>query len=450
MKLPLKSSCRSALKPTATDLALPIIRYPQRTAWPALMQRPIADTQELLVTVESIVDQVRSSGDSALFSFTRKFDGAELKNLAITQNEIIHAKAQIPEQLKKAIELAKKNIEKFHSSQLSDSAVIETSSGVLCWQRALPISRVGLYVPAGAAPLFSTVLMLGVPAKLAGCEIVLCCPPDKFGTIAAPILYCADLLGIRQIYKVGGAQAIAAMAFGTASVPRVDKIFGPGNSYVNTAKQYVLARYGVAIDLPAGPTELLVIADQSSNAEFIAADLLSQAEHGADSQVILLSSNEELLQQVRTEVLTQLVDLPRKEIASLALQGARFVLIADYAEAIAFSNAYAPEHLILSVANAENLACQVTSAGSVFLGYFSPESAGDYATGPNHTLPTNGAARAYSGLSLNSFLKKITFQKLSEDGLRQIGSAVETMALAEGLYAHKNAVSVRLKSLEML
>ncbi|MDX5422644.1 MAG: histidinol dehydrogenase, partial [Hymenobacteraceae bacterium] len=388
---------------------------------------------------------VREQGDAALLALAEKYDGVQLESLVATPGEIAAAEAELSVELKEAILQAYSNIQVFHTQQAEPVKQVETMAGVTCWRKSVPIEKVGLYIPGGTAPLFSTLLMLGVPARIAGCkELVLCTPPSKDGSIHPAILYTASLLGVTRVVKAGGAQAVAALAYGTESVPAVYKIFGPGNQYVTVAKQLV-SKAGVAIDLPAGPSEVLVMADETANPAFVAADLLSQAEHGADSQVVLLTTAEDLLIKVEEELQAQLEVLPRKAFASKALENSLGIVLGNVEEMLAFSNLYAPEHLILSIANFEEVLEDITNAGSVFLGNYSPESAGDYASGTNHTLPTNGYARAYSGVSLDSFVKKITFQYITPEGLQNIGRTIETMAEAEGLEAHKNAVSIRLK-----
>jgi histidinol dehydrogenase len=417
--------------------------HPERAKWEALCQRPAMESEKMLSAVQSVMDNVRLRGDRALIDLTARFDGVQLESLLYPVPE----NSAIDNELADAIKLAWGNIHRFHSAQAEISTPKETTPGVVCWRKSLPIERVGLYVPGGSAPLFSTLLMLGIPAIIAGCkQIVVCTPPTKSGGVDVTILYVANLLGLKHIYTVGGAQAIAAMTFGTETIPKVDKIFGPGNQYVTLAKQ-LAQQQGVAIDMPAGPSEVLVIADATCNPAFVAADLLSQAEHGADSQVILLSDNENVLAEVKAQLEVQLRALPRKATAVKALENSRSILLRDITEAMDFSNHYAPEHLILATDKADELAALVTQAGSVFLGHYSCESAGDYASGTNHTLPTNGYARAYSGVSLDSFVKKVTFQKLTADGLRNIGPAIERMAAAEQLEAHRNAVTIRLNTL---
>jgi histidinol dehydrogenase len=422
---------------------------PEPSAWPALLQRPAAaEAPQVAARVRALFEQVRTGGDAALLDLATELDKASLTGLVVSETEFAAASAQVPAELQAAIQQAKANIEAFHAAQRESELRVETMPGVVCSRRTVPVQRVGLYVPGGTAPLFSTLLMLGVPARLAGCpEVVVCTPPQSDGTVSPVILFVAQLLGIEKVVKAGGAQAIAALAMGTASVPAVDKIFGPGNRYVTAAKQLAAAEFGVAIDMPAGPSEVLVIADSSAKPAFVAADLLSQAEHGPDSQVIVLSDSNEVLEQVQVEITRQLATLPRRDVAAQALETSRAILLPDAAAMLAFSNQYAPEHLILATDNAEALASQVTNAGSVFLGHFTPEAVGDYASGTNHTLPTSGYARQYSGVSLDSFIKKITFQRLTTAGLRSIGPVVETMAEAEGLAAHARAVSVRLASL---
>jgi histidinol dehydrogenase len=417
--------------------------HPERAKWDTLCQRPAMESEKMLSAVQSVMDNVRLRGDRALIDLTARFDGVQLESLLYPVPE----NCAIDNELTDAITLAWGNIHCFHSAQAEISTPIETTPGVVCWRKSLPIERVGLYVPGGSAPLFSTLLMLGIPATIAGCkQIVVCTPPTKSGGVDPTILYVSTLLGLKHIYTVGGAQAIAAMTFGTETIPKVDKIFGPGNQYVTLAKQ-LAQQQGVAIDMPAGPSEVLVIADATCNPAFVAADLLSQAEHGADSQVILLSDNENVLAEVKAQLAVQLRALPRKATAVKALENSRSILLRDVTEAMDFSNHYAPEHLILATDRADELAALVTQAGSVFIGHYSCESAGDYASGTNHTLPTNGYARAYSGVSLDSFVKKVTFQKLTAEGLQNIGPTIERMAAAEQLDAHRNAVTIRLNTL---
>jgi histidinol dehydrogenase len=422
-----------------------IIRYPSPDTLPDLLRRPAIDALALEKQVREIMNAVKTSGDTALKKYALLFDKTELDLLSVTEAAFEMADKQVPQALKTAIQLAKKNIEIFHKTQQEPIRVVETMPGVKCWRKSVGIEKVGLYIPGGSAPLFSTILMLGIPAQLAGCkEVVLCTPPSKDGLINPAILYTARLVGISKVFCIGGAQAIAAMAYGTETVPAVNKIFGPGNQYVTCAKQLV-CQDGLAIDMPAGPSELAVLADESCAPAFVAADLLSQAEHGADSQVILVSDHEETIVNVLKEVESQLQSLPRKEVASQALKNSKAFLVKDKSEAIDLLNLYAPEHLILACKEEEKLGEEVVNAGSVFLGNYSCESAGDYASGTNHTLPTNGFAKAYSGVSVDSFVKKITFQQLTEKGLQDIGPAIELMAAAEGLEAHKRAVTIRRK-----
>jgi histidinol dehydrogenase len=422
-----------------------LYKNPARAEWESLTRRPAMETESLEQSVKKILQEVKQNGDEALRKFTKQFDKADVKEFAATNDEFIAAQSALEPKLKAAILSARVNIETFHKTQLTEAQPVETMPGVLCWRKNIAIEKVGLYIPGGTAPLFSTLLMLGVPAKLAGCkEIIVCTPPDENGKIPDVILFAAKAVGITKVFRVGGVQAIAAMTYGTASIPRVSKIFGPGNQYVTCAKQLV-QREGLAIDMPAGPSEVAILADDSANAAFVAADLLSQAEHGADSQVMLVSDSEALVEKVQLELTKQTAALPRKEIIALSLQNSKAVIIKNTEEAIALLNEYAPEHLILSCENAGAVAEKVINAGSVFLGHYSPESVGDYASGTNHTLPTNGYARMYSGVSVDSFVKKITFQQLSETGLKNISNTVIMMAEAEGLQAHAEAVRVRLK-----
>ncbi|MGF6927759.1 histidinol dehydrogenase [Chitinophaga sp. W2I13] len=418
-------------------------RFPDKSSWNTLLQRPVMDTSTLEKKVNDILQEVRTGGDAAIRKFAAEFDKVTLDNLQVPSAAFAAAEATLEPALKAAIQQAAKNITTFHRAQQEKVQVIATMPGVQCWRKSVAIQKVGLYIPGGSAPLFSTILMLGIPAMIAGCkEIVLCTP-----SLHPAILYTAQLIGIEKVFTIGGVQAIGAMAYGTESVPQVYKIFGPGNQYVTCAKQLV-NKSGVAIDMPAGPSEVAVLADDSCVPAFVAADLLSQAEHGPDSQVVLVTTSEQVLTNVTNALNAQLDELPRKGIATAALENSKMILVKDMDTAIDMLNAYAPEHLILACEGAENLADKVTDAGSVFMGNYTPESAGDYASGTNHTLPTNGYARAYSGVSLDSFVKKITFQQISPDGLRNIGSTIEAMAAAEGLDAHKNAVTVRLKQLE--
>lgn len=423
------------------------IKYPSREQWTDILRRPALNTESLFDTVRGIINRVRAEGDVAVIEYEATFDKAILASLAVTEAELAEGVALVSEELKAAISLAKKNIETFHASQRFVGHKVETMEGVTCWQKAVGIEKVGLYIPGGTAPLFSTVLMLAVPAKIAGCkEIVLCTPPDKNGKIHPAILFAAQMAGVSKIFKAGGVQAIAAMAYGTESVPKVYKIFGPGNQYVTAAKQLVSLR-DVAIDMPAGPSEVEVLADDSANPVFVAADLLSQAEHGVDSQAVLITTSEKLQGDVMKEVERQLAELPRREIAEKSLANSKLILVKDMDEALELTNEYAPEHLIIETENYREIAERVINAGSVFLGSFSPESAGDYASGTNHTLPTNGYAKAYSGVSLDSFIRKITFQEIRPEGMKAIGPAIEIMAANEQLDAHKNAVSVRLRDI---
>ena len=425
-----------------------IIRYPEKEQWPQFMERSVVKQDELFKLVRQIFTEIEKEGDRAVKKYSQLFDRVDLDFFSISEKEIHEAKKGVNDDLQKAIQVAKNNIEKFHASQQETKRVIETTKGVKCWRESRAINKVGIYVPGGSAPLFSTVLMLGIPAKLAGCkEIVLCSPPDRMGKIHPAILFAAHLVGVTKVFAVGGIQAIGAMTFGTETIPKVDKIFGPGNQYVTAAKQKA-QNFGVAIDMPAGPSEVLVIADDSSVPEFVAADLLSQAEHGADSQVILLSNQENTIEQTLQEIQKQLTALPRKSIAEAALKNSKAIVLKTIEDCIDFSNEYAPEHLILSIKNYTQYVEKITNAGSVFLGNYSCESAGDYASGTNHTLPTNGFARNYSGVSLDSFVKKITFQELSAEGIQNLGNTIEIMAEAEQLMAHKNAVSLRIQSLK--
>ncbi|MGB0895800.1 MAG: histidinol dehydrogenase [Flavobacteriaceae bacterium] len=418
------------------------------TNWKSLLERPTKSVEDIENTVDQIFKDVALNGDKAVERYTSIFDGVTLENNTVSQQEIDKAETRVSDELKDAIQLAKNNIETFHAAQKTEKVSIETTPGVLCWQEKRAIDKIGLYIPGGTAPLFSTVLMLAVPAKIAGCkEIVLCSPPDKSGNINPAILYTAQLCGVTKIYKVGGIQAIAAMTFGTTTISKVSKIFGPGNQFVTVAKQ-LATKFGIAIDMPAGPSELLVVADASANPAFVASDLLSQAEHGADSQVVLVSDSKEVIDKVLNEVAIQTEALPRKNVVEKALKASRAILIESSDDALGFINDYAPEHLIISTNNDEFFVNGITNAGSVFIGAYTPESAGDYASGTNHTLPTNGYSKAYSGVNLDSFTKSITFQSISQQGIQNIGNAIELMAEAEGLQAHKNAVTLRLNSLK--
>lgn len=425
-----------------------VIRYPERAEWTSLLERPHIDMTALYATVNTVLADVRTRGDRAVLDYEEKFDRVRLSSLQVTEAEMEAAEQLIPEELKDALQQAERNIATFHEAQRFQGKKIETAPGVVCWQKAVPIEKVGLYIPGGTAPLFSTVLMLAVPARLAGCrESVLCTPPDREGRVNPAILYAARLAGVHRIFKAGGVQAIGAMAYGTETVPKVYKIFGPGNQYVMAAKQQV-SLHEVAIDMPAGPSEVLVVADEKANPVFVAADLLSQAEHGADSQVLLVTTSDRMLERVREEVQVQLEKLPRRELAVRSLEHSKLILVHSMEEAMELANAYAPEHLILEVEDYTSLSEKVVNAGSVFMGAYTPESAGDYASGTNHTLPTSGYARAYSGVNLDSFVRKITFQELSPEGIRNIGPAIEKLASGEQLDAHKNAVTLRLLSLQ--
>lgn len=423
-----------------------VFKYPLESEWESLIRRPAFDHSSLTGTVQAIMDQVKQRGDDALIEYTQKFDGVSLVQFEITGEEINTAAEKLSAELKAAIQQAAANIRRFHEAQSQAPEIIETMPGIRCWRSAVGIEKVGLYIPGGSAPLFSTVLMLGIPAVIAGCrEVILCSPPDKEGNLHPAVIYAAQLTGITRIFKVGGVQAIAAMTYGTKSIPAVFKIFGPGNQYVTAAKQ-LAQQSGVAIDMPAGPSEVAVLADETANPAFIAADLLSQAEHGIDSQVLLVTTSEQLIEPVQEAINAQLNALPRKEIAAGALANSSIILVRDETEAMALLNRYAAEHLILCCERAEILAGSVINAGSVFIGNYSPESAGDYASGTNHTLPTNGYATAYSGVSLDSFVKKITFQHLSSEGLKNIAATVTAMAYEEGLAAHARAVEIRIKN----
>lgn len=423
------------------------ILYPHREDWAEILRRPALNTDTLRDTVKEVLDRVKAEGDKAVMAYEERFDKVRLDSLEVTEAEMAEAEKEVPIELKAAIMLAQKNIHTFHASQRFEGKKVQTVPGVTCWQKAVAIEKVGLYIPGGTAPLFSTVLMLATPAQIAGCkEIVLCTPPDKEGKVHPAILYAARLAGVNKVIKAGGVQAIAAMAYGTESVPKVYKIFGPGNQYVTAAKQQVSLR-DVAIDMPAGPSEVEVLADETANPVFVAADLLSQAEHGVDSQAMLVTTSEKLMKEVEYEVQRQLALLPRWEIAEKSLANSRLILVKDMDEAIALTNEYAPEHLIIETKDYRKQAERIVNAGSVFLGSLTPESAGDYASGTNHTLPTNGYAKAYSGVSLDSFIRKVTFQEITGEGIQTIGPAIEVMAANEQLGAHKNAVTVRLKTL---
>ena len=423
------------------------IYYPKKSAWDALLKRPALRTEELFSSVQTLIDEVKRGGDAAVLALEERFDKVKLPQLEVTEEERVEAEAAVCTQLKEAIDLAAHNIEAFHAAQRYEGKRVQTQPGVTCWQQAVPIEKVGLYIPGGTAPLFSTVLMLALPARIAGCsEVVLCTPPGRDGRVHPAVLYAARVAGVKRIFKVGGVQAIAAMAYGTESIPKVYKIFGPGNQYVTAAKQLVSLR-DVAIDMPAGPSEVEVLADDSANPVFVAADLLSQAEHGVDSQAMLITTSAALADAVEQEVERQLSELPRREIAERALQWSKLIVVSSMEEAMEMTNAYAPEHLIIDATNYLELASQLRHAGSVFLGSLTPESAGDYASGTNHTLPTNGYARAYSGVCLDSYVRKMTFQEILPEGLRRIGPAIEVMAAGEQLDAHRLAVTRRLATL---
>ena len=425
-----------------------IIRYPERGEWKKIVERPHLDVSQLNAIVKSVLDDIRANGDKAVMAYEEKFDHVKLSSLAVSEAEIDEAMTLVSEDLLSSLRTAHHNIKAFHEAQRYEGIRVETAPGVTCWQKSVPIDKVGLYIPGGTAPLFSTVLMLATPAKIAGCkEIVLCTPPNREGKVNPAILAAARIAGVNKIFKAGGVQAIGAMAYGTESVPKVYKIFGPGNQYVMAAKQQV-SLHDVAIDMPAGPSEVCVIADETSRADFVAADLLSQAEHGIDSQVFLISTSEKMIEEVRKEIDIQLEQLPRKELASKTLENSTFVLVHDGQEAMDLSNAYAPEHLIITTANYQELAEKVVNAGSVFLGLYACESAGDYASGTNHTLPTHGYATTYSGVNLDSYNRKVTFQHLTEEGIRSIGHAVEVMAENEELMAHKNAMTLRVRAID--
>lgn len=421
-----------------------IFKHPAREEWKSILTRPVFDSTSLFETVQRVLDNVRLGGDKAVKEYTQQFDKVNINNTEVSAEEIAAAEKLVPIQLKQAIEMSRRNIWKFHNEQVQDFAEIQTTPGVYCWQKAIPIDKVGLYIPGGTAPLFSTVLMLGVPAQIAECkEVILCTPPDKNGHIHPAVLYAAKIAGVHRIFKIGGSQAIAAMAYGTETVPKVYKIFGPGNQYVTAAKQLVSLR-DVAIDMPAGPSEVEVLADHTANPAFVAADLLSQAEHGVDSQSILICTSEDLIGKVMTEIDLQLEKLPRKEITKQALKNSKIILVKNLEEAVEITNEYAPEHLIIATQYYMGVAANIVNAGSVFLGNYTPESAGDYASGTNHTLPTNGYAKAYSGVNLDSFLRKVTFQHISKEGLSNLSNAIILMAESEELQAHSNAVKIRL------
>ncbi len=424
-----------------------VIKYPKRADWSTILKRPTQTVDDIEATVNQVFDDVKRNGDTAIAKYTSMFDGVELESMIVSESEIEFASSHVSEELKKAIQLAKSNIEAFHKAQKTDKVFLQTQNGVECWQEKRPIQKVGLYIPGGTAPLFSTVLMLSVPATIAGCgEIVLCSPPNAEGKIANEILYTAKLCRVTKIIKVGGIQAIAGLTFGTDSIPQVYKVFGPGNQFVTVAKQ-LATKFGIAIDMPAGPSELLVVADDAANAKYVASDLLSQAEHGTDSQVILVSTSKQLIDDVSQEIESQLQALPRFEIAKKAIENSKSILVKSKEEALDLINEYGPEHFIICTSDDDYFVENVSNAGSVFIGNYTPESAGDYASGTNHTLPTNGFSKAYSGVNLDSFVKSITFQKISKEGIRNIGPSIELMAEAEGLHAHKNAVTLRLNDL---
>ena len=422
-----------------------IIKFPSKESWDTILKRPNLGDNMVNESVLEVINDVMKNGDNAVQKYTQKFDSVVIADFLVSQQELEEADSLVEDSLKKAIEIAIHNIEKFHTAQSSVRKVVETTPGVFCWQKSVPIEKVGLYIPGGSAPLFSTVLMLGIPARIAGCkEIILCTPPDKNGKVHPAILYTANRIGLKRIFKVGGIQSIAAMAFGTESIPKVAKIFGPGNLYVTAAKQLV-GMHGVAIDMPAGPSEVAIMADHTAIPDFIAADLLSQAEHGADSQVILFTTQEEIIEPIQRALELQLAELSRKDIAKKALANSKMIILNNLDQMLEITNEYAPEHLIIAMENAQDIAEKITNAGSVFIGNFSPESAGDYASGTNHALPTAGYAKGYSGVNLDSFMRKITFQQLSKYGLFNIGPTIEIMAGAEKLDAHKNAATIRLK-----
>lgn len=424
------------------------VNNPKREDWPEILRRPTQTVADIEKIVESIFQEVQMDGDGAIKKYTDRFDQVQLDTFLVTADEIKEASDSVPTELKKAISLAKSNIEKFHTAQKTTKVEMETMPGVMCWQEKRPIQKVGLYIPGGTAPLFSTILMLALPAKLAGCgEIILCTPPDKKGNVNPTILYAAQLCGVTKIFKVGGIQAIAGITFGTETIPNVYKIFGPGNQFVTVAKQ-LATKYGVAIDMPAGPSELLVVADDSANPAFVASDLLSQAEHGTDSQVILVSTSKKLINAVEKEIESQIKELPRVAIAEKSMGNSKLILVQNDETAMDLINHYGPEHFIVCVENEDFYLQNIQNAGSVFIGNYTPESAGDYASGTNHTLPTNGYAKQYSGVNLDSFMKSMTFQKISKEGMEAIGPSIELMAEAEGLQAHKNAVTLRLNTIK--
>jgi len=424
-----------------------IYKHPKQSEWDDLLKRPTQDYANLESDVKAIFEDLKLNGDSAIKKYTKLFDGIDSDDLKVDESKISNSENQITAELKAAIDIAYENIYKFHSAQQQSTIKVETMPGVTCWQKAMPIEKVGLYIPGGSAPLFSSILMLGIPAKIAGCkEVILVTPPQKNGKVHSAMLYAAKRCGITQIFQVGGIQAIAGLTFGTETLPKVYKVFGPGNQYVTVAKQ-VATQYDIAIDMPAGPSELLVLADETANPKYVASDLLSQAEHGTDSQVVLVTTSETMAERTKYEIINQLDLLPRKDIAAKAISNSKLIVVDSEESAIKLSNAYSPEHLIVCVKNEDDVVTQITNAGSVFIGNYTPESAGDYASGTNHTLPTNGFARQYSGVNLDAFMKKITYQKISKEGLLNLGKHIEVMAKNEELQAHKNAVSLRLKDL---
>ena len=440
-------SIQTANKVLLDNRIMKNINNPQRKDWSQILERPTKTVEDIEKTVNQIFGDVQKNGDAAVKKYTQLFDGVSLDNVIVSIEEINEAIAEVSSELKDAINLAKENITKFHTAQKTDKVFVETTKGVSCWQEKRPIQKVGLYIPGGTAPLFSTVLMLAIPAQIAGCkEIVLCSPPNKEGKIHPAILYTANLCGVTKIIKVGGIQAIASFTFGTETVPKVYKIFGPGNQFVTVAKQ-LSTKYGIAIDMPAGPSELLVVADNKANASYVASDLLSQAEHGADSQVILVSTSKKLIDEVTLEIKKQLLELPRIQIAQKAIENSKSIFVENDEIALELINEYGPEHFIVCTNNNDFYVDNIENAGSVFIGNYTPESAGDYASGTNHTLPTNGFSKSYSGVNLDSFTKSITFQEINKEGIQIIGKSIELMAAAEGLEAHKNAVSIRLKDL---
>ena len=421
--------------------------YPLQSEWDKLIERPTASYDDLEDLVSNVFEQIKTRGDDAIFEYTNEFDKVQIHKLQVDKKEILNGVNNVPKDLKNAIQKAKNNIEKFHKAQITKTVKVETQPGVMCWQKKQPIEKVGLYIPGGSAPLFSSILMLAIPAKIAGCnDIILCSPPDSQGKLPKELLYTAQLCGVTKIFKVGGIQAIAGMTFGTESIPNVYKIFGPGNQYVTVAKQ-MASRYKTSIDMPAGPSELLIVADETADPDFVASDLLSQAEHGSDSQVILVTTKKSILENIKGAINEQLQNLPRKNIAEKALINSKMIVLENDEMAVAFINSYGPEHYIICVENEDYYVDNVRNAGSVFIGKYTPESAGDYASGTNHTLPTNGYSKQYSGVNLDSFTKAITFQKINKQGIQDLGESIELMASAEGLVGHKNAISLRLKKI---